>query len=825
MASVFAYMRDMASAVTVPTLQTKQKVFFIDYSGSTSGCVKYWRIVKKVLLENPTAIVYLWDNNCNKINHSDALKHCDLQRGNGGTSPQCFIPSLKGIKKPSEIIIITDGEIASHDVQTCEVQTRGIKVESVTCYIIGAGADLSVVAPFRNLSSNFKLIADEEEMFSGDVTAPIDFAPYFALQYFLDNKESLRKEILMKMLNKPKNDLLIVELIKLRDFIIKSIVKRDSKPKDDGKGKAPMNPFDECRANSQINSIETLKAISAIAFPPNIIQDVSELQKVEAEFSQMISFCSGNKSFARSQLSIPAANRLTRAPVVPLQQLPDEISIAVDDGLAFECPVMLGLAEIALLIKAGSSVLEGVESWLVDFIINNPLEILNHPDLIDKLLKRIDHPIGLEALKMLGSYPISPLTRNPIVGCISLGKSWENTKYTNATLAKIFFGNKLCGNPDLWLSVIYLAILNRKVQYLIDQPALMSGLGECIIWRMKNTNTQITLTGLVVEPYIEKVPTDIALLYCAISPFIIPYSSPIADDDARNRLRSFGSGSKYFIQLIDLLFPEYKYPRDEVMKLLSIYHAFSWMMNQEKEWAKIKTDANPSQYWCTQLRQLIQASVELTDMDGREHTIFVDGCEVHSLVCLKDSPFAVFGLSIPELFVVAGLVDTQKSVGTIRLPDFTKNPPIQPLAKTNYGYSESSKEHNFIDIPKDTLRPRVYQKMRKTHWLDEWKKSIAVDGPIEKQLSAYNYFIKCVIEMGIFPTQSQFIIWLSKTVANRENNPCDTLPKYICRFVNSLFQNYEIPMGEGFTKFTPAQFCEITKASMREIDRIAIENA
>ena len=816
----------MASAISVSSsVLTLKKQIFIDYSGSTGGCVEYWRIGKKVLKENPTAIVYLWDNNCNKINYSDALKHCDSRRGNGGTSPQCFIPFLKLIKEPSEIIIITDGQIASHDVQTCDMQTVGIKVESVTCYIIGAGADLSVVAPFRKLSSNFKLVADEEEMFSGDITAPIDLSPYFALQYFLDNKESLRKEILMKMLNKPKNDLLIVELIKLRDFIIKSIVRRDSKPKDDGKGKAPMNPFDECRAKSQINSIETLKAISAIAFPPNIIQDVSELQKLEAEFSQMISFCSGNTNFSRSQLSNPVANRVARAPVVPLQQLPDEISIGVDDGLAFECPVMLGPAEIALLITAGSSVLEGVESWLVDFIINNPLEIMNHPDLIDKLFKRIDHPIGLEALKMLGSYPISPLTRNPIVGCISLGKSWENTKYTNATLAKIFFGNKLCGNPDLWLSVIYLAILNRKVQYLIDQPALMSGLGECIIWRMKNTNTQITLTGLVVEPYIEKVPTDIALLYCAISPFIIPYSSPIADDDARNRLRSFGSGSKYFIQLIDLLFPEYKYPRDEVMKLLSIYHAFSWMMNQEKEWAKIKTDANPSQYWRTKFRQLIQASVELTDMDGREHTIFVDGCEVHSLVCLKDSPFAVFGLSISELFVVAGLVDTQKSVGTIRLPDFTKNPPIQQLSKTNYGYSESSKEHTKIDISEKTLRPRVYQKISKVHWLDEWKKSIAVDGPIEKQLSAYNYFIKCVIEMGIFPTQSQFIIWLSKTVANRENNPCDTLPKYICRFVNSLFQNYEIPMGEGFTKFTPAQFCEITKASMREIDRIAIENA
>ena len=486
---------------------------------------------------------------------------------------------------------------------------------------------------------------------------------------------------------------------------------------------------------------------------------------------------------------------------------------------------MLGLAEIALLIKAGSSVLEGVESWLVDFIINNPLEILNHPDLVDKLLKRIDHPIGLEALKMLGPHPISPFTRDPIVGCISLGKSWENTKYTNTTLAKIFFGNKLCGNPDLWLSVIYLAILNRKVQYLSDQPALMSGLGECLIWRMKNTNTQITLTGLVVEPYIEKVPTDIAILYCIISPFIIPYSSPIADDDARNRLRSFGAGSKYFIQLIDLLFPEYKYPRDEVMKLLSIYHAFSWMMNQEKEWTKIKADANPSQYWRTQLRQLIQASIKLTDIDGREHTIFVDGCEADSIITLEDSPFAVFGLSIPELFAVAKLVNTQKSVGTIRLPDFTKNPPIQPLDKTNYGYSAASNEHLFIDILPTTLRPRVNNKKTNAHWLEEWKKSIAIDGPIEKQLSTYNYFIKCVIEMGIFPTQSQFIIWLSKTVANRENNPCDTMPKYICRFVSSLFQNYEIPMGEGFTKFTPAQFSEITKASMREIDRIAIENA
>ena len=103
MAYVFAHIRDMASAifeqsVTVPTLQTKQSHIFIDYSGSTSGCVEYWRIVKKVLLENPTAIVYLWDTMCNKINYADSLKNCDLRRGNGATSPQCFIPFLKLIK-------------------------------------------------------------------------------------------------------------------------------------------------------------------------------------------------------------------------------------------------------------------------------------------------------------------------------------------------------------------------------------------------------------------------------------------------------------------------------------------------------------------------------------------------------------------------------------------------------------------------------------------------------------------------------------------------------------------------------------------------------
>ena len=136
--------------------------------------------------------------------------------------------------------------------------------------------------------------------------------------------------------------------------------------------------------------------------------------------------------------------------------------------------------------------------------------------------------------------------------------------------------------------------------------------------------------------------------------------------------------------------------------------------------------------------------------------------------------------------------------------------------------TRASKEHPNFKLAK-FLEAELYTAMLGKE-VAVREKSIAVDGPIEKQLSVYNYFIKCVIEMGIFPTQNQFIIWLSKTVANRENNPCDTLPKYICRFVNSLFQNYEIPMGEGFTKFTPAQFSEITKASMREIDRIAIEN-
>ena len=66
----FAYLRETAAAMFEQSVPTLKKQIFIDYSGSTSGCVEYWRIVKTVLLENPTAIVYLWDTICNKINYA-----------------------------------------------------------------------------------------------------------------------------------------------------------------------------------------------------------------------------------------------------------------------------------------------------------------------------------------------------------------------------------------------------------------------------------------------------------------------------------------------------------------------------------------------------------------------------------------------------------------------------------------------------------------------------------------------------------------------------------------------------------------------------------
>uniref|UniRef100_A0A915EE17 Uncharacterized protein n=1 Tax=Ditylenchus dipsaci TaxID=166011 RepID=A0A915EE17_9BILA len=120
------------------------------------------------------------------------------------------------------------------------------------------------------------------------------------------------------------------------------------------------------------------------------------------------------------------------------------------------------------------------------------------------------------------------------------------------------------------------------------------------------------------------------------------------------------------------------------------------------------------------------------------------------------------------------------------------------------------------------MRPYVFDLEKQEHWKN-CAESI-YGGPIDKQLSTYNYFIKFVIEHGTYPSNKHtFTKYLSAKQANRKEYPIFTLPRQICQFLDDVFQDYEQVLGQS--KCFASEFKSIVLYSRSEKYRIELEKS
>jgi hypothetical protein len=367
----------------------------------------------------------------------------------------------------------------------------------------------------------------------------------------------------------------------------------------------------------------------------------------------------------------------------------------------------------------------------------------------------------------------------------------------NFTLANIFFGQKLIGQPEIWLSILYLALEN--ISYINDNTPLMDEIKSYLIVRLKTGRTNITLSGLPIEPMI-KAPIDIAIWFCVNSIEVMDLINN-NEDDARNRLRSFGESAKHLLKLVDIL--EYPYDKVWTEHQLKLYKTFAWMMNQEKDHTQF---VNGIPNWRNLLRAQYQGSITLDNK-----VILLDGPMV---VCpaLPD-----FGIKLKYWLALAALVDKAKTTNCIMIPMNFQGLSI-PEPITNYGYPEMSDDtiKSPTVICPQTMRPFVIDRKHLKHWKECAEK---LYGPVDKQISNYNYFIQYVMEKGVYPTQKEFIFYTAAKQANREVNKIDTLPAVTMIFIPGLFSNYEDVLGKDFKDVPASTFKKLAFQSMREEDR------
>lgn len=764
---------------------TRMDYVCIDCSGSTGGCKGYWQKVKSLIDANQDANLVMWDNDASIWMRKDVLSNIQKNKGHGGTSPSSF---ANIIPDNCKVAIITDGQVGPGEVDRCDNIIKGKKFTQMNVYFVGneSQMNLGISAPFTR-NSNYNIYVNDKLLAGGDSAVVIDLKKYYNNpDLFLQECEDLYKQVVMQNLGKSNQDLRN-QLLELQKNLFGFLSTQNSKGVD----------FEKLRKVLTTGNFDaSVKVLIGIINQSN--DSNTPAKRVEHIINNCIQQCNGSKDFSFNVLQPGRLSRASNIASPKTEELPTESSRG-----DFECPITLDDAMPAFLIAVGDPVLKDCEKGYLDFLMNMPLGILGNKDLVTKVKARFDSVIGLDAVKMIfNGNQKSPFTRRDLSSVVVFGNDKTHYKANTYALADIFFGNKLVGNQTLWLAALYLIL--KDVERVKDSDGF-NYFKKYLIAQLTSQRTNITLTGLPMDPFI-KTPIDIGFWYCLNSPYINPkiYGLP----DLNNRLRSFGDVSYSMLELLEVVNPGgfVMAPggKDAISHLLKMYKTFNWMMDQ------CKADR---QGFSNTIRTLYQNYVTVNGT-----LVMLDGpCDTPRMVPEFNNLLPV------EIYALSKLVDPSKRTFDINIPVMITLQQL-PKAIIEYTYPTTLSIDDFnydTKICKKTLRPFTLDPKTKVEWLMASEKKY---GPVKGQLSCYNYFIQYVTDKGKYPTKDEFVLYLSSRQANSDSNRKSTLPKFVLRFVDNVFNSYEEVLGAGFKDVNSSDFIVITKNSRDSKHRWEIEN-
>lgn len=768
----------------------KSKSIFVDYSGSTGNSTNYWFLVGKILekeyaLHGDKLLIVFWGTSAEVVNISRARWLIKYKIGNDGTNPTCFVNKISA---NSDIIIITDGQVSKSCVDNCDKAFNNMPLDSVEVYFINTGGsmNLSVSAAFTRNAKIYTLYENDALFASGSTANKILLSKYYGKpEDLLAAFEELFKTITLQCIGQMNMDLRNA-LLDLQKNLMYTIASRNS---------------------GDSNVITDLREAFLSFSPDEIIEKMKPLiscsndsigNKIERCIAALCNQCNGSNDFSFDQLKDPS--RLMRAQNV--KQVSVEEVPETTDGNTWGCPIMVDKTIPCLHICEGEPIFANLDKGYVSALMTFPFLVLNDQKLVQALKERIDHPCGLYATKRLfeDGDPKSPMTRRPLSCALSFGiNSKEHDDANIYTLANLFFGTKLVGQNQFWLAVVYFVV--KQIEYLNNEEFLKC-FEEYLVFRLKNDKTNITLIGTSIEPMI-KMPCDIAIWYSCHSP-IFGY------DDERNRLRSFGSTAQYLVKLLEIL----GYPiHDKVFYYMKIYRAFAYMMAQEK-------DNKP---WRDLLRAQFQNSLTLSDgtiilLDGTPDHPSNDGVLPKAY---QNLPEAYSDLPIGTLVKLSQLVDLTNTINTVPLHDIYAGQTAEYIPETNYGYPVSmTKKQAIMEVPvcPNTYRPYMVDKERWKHWREC---SEIIFGPVDKQISIYNYYIDYVATKKNFPTTEDLIRFISEKQRKNDKH-ITTLPIRCYDMVNSVVQQYDTLLDQ---KVSVERFISVSSESRSRKNRVNMDES
>ena len=506
------------------TSTNEECVICVDNSGSVSGSVAYWKIVKQVV-DNYIVpfhkVHYVLWNSSHTIGEEQYKYFLTRCTGTGGTSPSEIVKACSSLRISKNICIITDGEVSHYDVATCDQALKNQNYDNVECHIINNQPNLSVTCPFtrNNTAKVFTYIPktqstfDEKTMYVKETLVQIETTCVLNRHkddYRIINEiESISWDTLVARFDTIKELLLTLnmgtngnatlkdQLVRVKKRIIKEFSNRQSL----------HNTFTvDVRTHLANQDVESAVE-RATKFTKDYFVDDS-LDEVNRKMDQLISLCGDLRQvFTKDAI---ASYKVARSDEVEDVELKQEEN---NDKYEFVCPVLMDNDCPCILIdevldgdqSLYQSVMVGLDKATTEFILECPLRLLSNETLVQKVKLSISQVVGLNGIE--GYENRNPYTRNRMLGVLPLGQLENHVDVCNYVLAQLFTDGRKLGNSDMWFCVIY--FIAKQLPFMEEHMPLLE---THLKWRLSKSVTYASLSGLVTLVS-TKVNTDVALWY------------------------------------------------------------------------------------------------------------------------------------------------------------------------------------------------------------------------------------------------------------------------------------------------------------------------
>jgi len=733
--------------------------FYVDVSGSTQGKEIYWALVEGKYKEYKDLIkrLFVWGSELKQIS-KEAFEANYLSKQFGympATKPEDIAMNLVSTKfgtaQGEIIIILTDGDVPQESVKkTTDIVNQlysdkmpldKMPLYKVICCIGDTGrANESVAAPFTRLAkTSLTVISDNRDIRSYLVTEETRKMLYnldgLTLEIFKNKFEEIERALVTTLMGVGGNKEIADGLIRAKARLAKEL--------------AAISKSDDLDA-ILIKSLEqkqfdaSLQVFKEELNDPYFKDDIG--MEISRKFDYLINIASAGL-LGQFDMDTIKSRRVQAAPLVKKEAVPvAPEGVAIPKGLG-ECPILFDEFTAQIMVKEGSPILKGLDKAIVDDIINQPLRILNYPEVVKQLISRLSNWVSISSGLKVGDQ--NPLTRETIDVVIPLGKCQQNVNCANWALAKLFFGDKLVGNSQMYFAVIWYLIYTGKIPWLSD---IAEQVGDTLVYRLKTTKTRASLSGL--PQFVGTlIRSDLSLWFIVAAGLM---NQPTDCDTARSQIFNI----EPLLAMIKLLdYPTSPQMFNQITRIRVMMTMLSMSKRNDDEF-RSKIDALYRNCYSVNIANIGQdinePAIPYIPLDGVAKPEQVEQV-------LAQFPEYFKELSVNELVWIASKVNWQYSASDIKLPYVKiEDVPAVPAVKCEWQYPADC-ERVVVEISPKTMRPYYLPKVYKEAGiLGTWKKQFysKFKLPCDKRIfSGDTKYMNFYQKYRRWPNQDEFILY------------------------------------------------------------------